>query len=67
MLKFSREVDSSRKLYEFLQRVKENNEAQNLQVSRLKVIETPNLPATPFSPQPKKNFNFFFDIIHSCV
>ena len=56
MLKFSREVDSSRKLYEsFLQRVKETNEAQNLQVSRLKVIETPNLPASPFSPQPKKN------------
>ena len=57
MLKFSREVESSRKLYEsFLQRVKETNEAQNLQVSRLKVIETPNLPTTPFSPQPKKNF-----------
>ena len=57
MLKFSREVDSSRKLYEsFLQRVKETNEAQNLQVSRLKVIETPNLPTVPFSPQPKKNF-----------
>ena len=56
-LKFSREVDSSRKLYEsFLQRVKETNEAQNLQVSRLKVIETPNLPTTHFSPQPKKNF-----------
>jgi len=56
MLKFSREVDSSRKLYEsFLQRVKETNEAQNLQVSRLKVIETPNLPSSPFSPQPKKN------------
>ena len=33
MLKFSREVESSRKLYEsFLQRVKETNEAQNLQV-----------------------------------
>ena len=40
MLKFSREVESSRKLYEsFLQRVKETNEAQNLQVSKLKVIE----------------------------
>ena len=57
MLKFSREVESSRKLYEsFLQRVKETNEAQNLQVSKLKVIETPNLPLTPFSPQPVKNF-----------
>ena len=63
MLKFSREVDSSRKLYEsFLQRVKETNEAQNLQVSRLKVIETPNLPSSPFSPQPTKNFILAFMI-----
>ena len=61
MLKFSREVESSRKLYEsFLQRVKETNEAQNLQVSKLKVIETPNLPLSPFSPQPTKNFVFAF-------
>ena len=63
MLKFSREVESSRKLYEsFLQRVKETNEAQNLQVSRLKVIETPNLPSSPFSPQPTKNFLLAFMI-----
>ena len=49
MLKFSREVESSRKLYEsFLQRVKETNEAQNLQVSKLKVIENPNLATSPF-------------------
>ena len=61
MLKFSREVESSRKLYEsFLQRVKETNEAQNLQVSKLKVIETPNLPSSPFSPQPTKNFILAF-------
>ncbi|MFL2892940.1 MAG: GumC family protein [Candidatus Pelagibacter sp.] len=61
MLKFSREVESSRKLYEsFLQRVKETNEAQNLQVSKLKVIETPNLPSSPFSPQPAKNFILAF-------
>ena len=57
MMKFSREVESSKKLYEsFLQRVKETNEAQNLQVSKLKVIETPNLPSGPFTPQPTKNF-----------
>ena len=63
MLKFSREVESSRKLYEsFLQRVKETNEAQNLQVSKLKVIETPNLPLSPFSPQPTKNFILAFFI-----
>ena len=44
-------------MYEtFLQRVKETNEAQNLQVSKLKIIETPNLPSGPFSPKPFKNF-----------
>ncbi len=63
MLKFSREVESSRKLYEsFLQRVKETNEAQNLQVSRLKIIENPNLPSSPFSPKPVKNLIVSFII-----
>ncbi len=57
MMKFAREVESSKKLYEsFLQRVKETNEAQNLQVSKLKVIETPNLPSSPYSPKPTNNF-----------
>ena len=56
MLQFSREVESSKKLYEsFLQRVKETNEAQNLQVSKLKIIETPNFPSKPFAPNPMKN------------
>ena len=55
MLKFSREVESSRKLYRsFLQRVKETNEAQNLQVSKLKVIETPNLPSVLFHHNQQK-------------
>jgi len=63
MMKFVREVDSSRKLYEtFLQRVKETNEAQNLQVSKMKIIETPGLPDTPFSPNPKNNFILAFFI-----
>jgi len=63
MLKFSRELESSRKLYEtFLQRVKETNEAQNLQVSQLKIIENPNLPTSHFYPQPKKNFILTFVI-----
>tara|TARA_B100000925_G_scaffold288614_1_gene269943 strand:+ start:912 stop:3059 length:2148 start_codon:yes stop_codon:yes gene_type:complete len=58
MMKFVREAESSRKLYEsFLQRVKETNEAQNLQVSKLKIIETPNLPTLPIYPQPAKNFS----------
>ena len=57
MLNFAREVESSRKLYEsFLQRVKETNEAQNLQISKLKIIESPSLPVDPFSPTPYKNF-----------
>ncbi|WP_440698036.1 GumC family protein [Candidatus Pelagibacter sp. HIMB1709] len=56
MLKFSREVSSSRKLYEtFLQRVKETNEAQNLQISNVKIIEDPIASNTPVSPNIKKN------------
>ena len=63
MLKFSRELESSRKLYEsFLQRVKETNEAQNLQVSKLKTIESPNLPSNHFYPTPQKNFVLAFII-----
>jgi polysaccharide biosynthesis transport protein len=61
MLKFAREVDSSKKLYEsFLQRVKETNEAQNLQVSGLKIIESPSLPSSPFSPKPTQNLIISF-------
>ena len=61
MLKYIREFESSRKLYEiFLQRVKETNEAQNLQVSKLKTIESPNLPTSHFYPKPKKNFVLAF-------
>ena len=63
MLQFSREVESSKKLYEsFLQRVKETNEAQNLQVSKLKIIETPNLPSSPFAPTPLKSSMMAFII-----
>ena len=56
MLNFVREVDSSKKLYEtFLQRLKETNEAQNLQVSKLQIIESPSLPTQPYSPKPYRN------------
>mgnify|MGYP001277977102 FL=1 len=56
MLKFTRELESSKDLYKsFLQRVKETNEAQNLQVSKLKILESPNLPGSHFYPNPKKN------------
>ena len=55
MMKFVREVESSRKLYEtFLQRVKETNEAQNLQVSKMKVIESPSYTDQPFTPRPNR-------------
>ena len=56
MLKFSREVESSRKLYgTFLQRVKETNEAQNLQISNVKIIQDPIASNNPVSPNIKKN------------
>jgi capsular exopolysaccharide synthesis family protein len=56
MLKYTRELESSKKLYEsFLQRIKETNEAQNLQVSKLKILESPNLPGSHFYPNPFKN------------
>ena len=56
MLKFSREVESSRKLYgTFLQRVKETNEAQNLQISNVKIIQDPIASNNPISPNIKKN------------
>ncbi|MDC3163042.1 polysaccharide biosynthesis tyrosine autokinase, partial [Candidatus Pelagibacter sp.] len=66
MLNFVREVESSRKLYEtFLQRQKETNEAQNLQISKLQIIERPSLANMPFSPNPKKNF--FIALIASLI
>ena len=56
MLKFTRELESSKNLYQsFLQRVKETNEAQNLQLSKLKILESPSLPGSHFYPNPKKN------------
>ena len=67
MLIFQREVESSRKLYEtFLQRVKETNEAQNLQVSKLKIIETPSLPSSAFAPKPYKNFISALIVLFLC-
>jgi len=65
MLKFTRELESSKNLYQsFLQRVKETNEAQNLQVSKVKILESPNLPSSHFYPNPKKNA-FLASIISS--
>ena len=36
--------------------MKETNEAQNLQVSKIKIIENPSLAKNPYSPHPRKNF-----------
>ena len=61
MMKYVREVESSRKLYEtFLQRVKETNESQNLQVSKLRIIETPTFNPKQISPNIFQNFLFAF-------
>ena len=66
MLNYVREVDSSKKLYEtFLQRLKETNEAQNLQVSKLQIIESPSLPTQPYSPKPYRNSLIGFAL--SCI
>ena len=51
MLKFVREVDLNTKLYEsFLERMKETSEAQKLQTSNVKMIQTPILPTDPIFP-----------------
>jgi len=51
MLKFVREVDLNTKLYEsFLERMKETSEAQKLQTSNVKMIQTPILPIEPIFP-----------------
>ena len=46
----------------FLQRVKKLMKHINLQVSKLKVIETPSLASSPFAPRPAKNFVLSFVI-----
>ena len=51
MLKFVREVDLNSKLYEsFLERMKETSEAQKLQTSNVKMIQSPILPTDPIFP-----------------
>ena len=51
MLKFVREVDLNTKLYEsFLERMKETSEAQKLQTSNVKMIQTPILATKPIFP-----------------
>ena len=55
MMNFSREVESSRKLYEtFLQRMKETNEVKELQSSNVRIIQSALLPLKPISPNISK-------------
>ena len=54
MLKFVREVDLNTKLYEsFLERMKETSEAQKLQTSNVKMLQSPILPTSPIFPNTK--------------
>ena len=47
----------------FLQRQKETNEAQNLQISKLQIIERPNFAEKPFAPKPKKTVIAFISSV----
>lgn len=66
LLKLQREHESIKKIYDtFIQRVKETNETRNLQVSNIQIIQEPNAPLYPISPNIIKNiilsylFSFF--------
>lgn len=51
MLKFVREVNLNTRLYEsFLERMKETDEAQKLQTTSVKIIQSPILPNKPIYP-----------------
>ena len=51
MLKFAREVNLTTRLYEsFLQRMKETDEAQKLQTTSVKIIQSPILPIKSIYP-----------------
>jgi len=66
MLKFVREVTLNTKLYEsFLERMKETSEAQKLQTSNVKMIQTPILPSHPIFPD--KVFLTFMTYILSLI
>ena len=55
MQKYTREVDLNKRIYEsFLERLKETTEAKELQTPNAKILDDPNLPIKPISPQVDK-------------
>ena len=72
LLKLHREHESVKKIYDtFIQRVKETNEAKNLQVSNIQIIQEPNASAHPISPNMIKNiilsYLFTFSILYILI
>ena len=56
MQKYVRDVSLNERIYQiFLERLKETNQAKELQTSNAKILNYPNLPSSPIKPNPKKN------------
>mgnify|MGYP003343555252 CR=1 FL=1 len=56
MQKYVRDVSLNERIYQiFLERLKETNQAKELQTSNAKILNYPNLPSSPIKPSPKKN------------
>ena len=56
MQKYVRDVSLNERIYQiFLERLKETNQAKELQTSNAKILNYPNLPLSPIKPNPEKN------------
>lgn len=56
MQKYVRDVSLNERIYQiFLERLKETNQAKELQTSNAKILNYPNLPSSPIKPSPEKN------------
>jgi len=56
MQKYVRDVSLNERIYQiFLERLKETNQAKELQTSNAKILNYPSLPGSPIKPNPKKN------------
>ena len=59
--KFTREVSLNERIYQiFLERLKETNEAKELQTSNAKILDEPSNPQSPVYPTPIKNSILFY-------
>ena len=59
--KFTREVNLNERIYQiFLERLKETNEAKELQTSSAKILDEPTNPQIPIYPTPIKNSILFY-------